>query len=296
MLTDTEQSWLEVLALQLRTHVNQHGASRLLQNLGVFHCVQHQALRSVPLVQPGFVLVVSGNKRVDDGIKEIFYPPGHLMLFPGGSTLNIGNIPAPLSDYLAISVTFPPDTIEHFIAAYANKVELWNQLPVKLAKASEELLHSLSQWVNACMYKSQSALWHNHRAQEILLLLAQSQLAGNIFVQQNPNWSQKVSAYFSLDISRDWHMEEVATYFGCSEATLRRKLDAENASFRNLLEDVRLSSALAILQESNWTITRIAQTVGYESASRFSERFALRFGVSPQELRNTRQLLASVSD
>jgi AraC-like DNA-binding protein len=92
-------------------------------------------------------------------------------------------------------------------------------------------------------------------------------------------------------------MEEVAAYFGCSAATLRRKLDAENASFRNLLEEVRLSYGLGMLQESNWTITRVAQAVGYDSASRFSERFALRFGLSPTELRLTRQAaLLSISD
>jgi len=289
MLTVTENFWINKLAQQLRKHVHQTGETRLLQNIGVFHCMHPQALRSVPLHQPGFVLVVTGTKRVDDGNREILYPPGHLLLFPAGANLHTGNIPAPDSDYLAVAVTFAPDLLEHFVAAYGSKLELWSQLPIKLAKAPEALLHSLSQWVDACAHKNQSPLLHNHRAQELLLLLAQHQLAGNIFTRQGPEWSQKICAYFALDISRDWRMEEVAAYFGCSAATLRRKLDAENASFRNLLEEVRLSHGLGMLQESNWTITRVAQAVGYDSASRFSERFSLRFGLTPTELRLTRQ-------
>jgi hypothetical protein len=181
MLTATETYWLNTLAQQLRKHVHQAGDTRLLQNIGVFHCLYPQALRSVPLHQPGFVLVITGTKRVDDGNREILYPPGHLLLFPAGANLHTGNIPAPDSDYLAVAVTFAPDLLEHFIAAYANKIELWSQLPVKMAKAPEELLQSLSQWIDACSQKNQSSLLHNHRAQELLLLLAHHQLAGNFY-------------------------------------------------------------------------------------------------------------------
>ena len=46
--------------------------------------------------------------------------------------------------------------------------------------------------------------------------------------------------------------------------------------------------ALTLVQESPWSIGRIADAVGYRSQSRFGERFKLRFGMTPSALRLTR--------
>lgn len=289
LLSDHNNLRLTAIAQRLRRHLQQ-GAGQTLGNLGVFHCYQPQALRQVPLHHPGLVLVVSGVKQVYDKLQPVQYQVGQLLLFSAGETIHFENFPALGGDYLALAATFTPALLERFVASYGNQLDLWSQPPLHRATASAELLQGLSQWLDFSLSPQPSSLLQDHRAQEILLLLSQHNLAGKIFAQQHPSWQQKVSACLALDISRDWRMEDVAARFHCSDATLRRRLDQEQCNFRQLLEEVRLSAALGLLQSSGWPVLRVAQAVGYESASRFAERFRLRFGISPQELRLTRQL------
>lgn len=276
------------IATLLRDHLQVLGAPQPFGRTGVFHCRQTQVIRDIPLHNPGFVLVVSGNKEVLNGAQVTTYSSGQLLLFPAGITLGITNHPEAGSDYLAVAVTFAPDVLERFTKNYGKELDIWAQKPQSIATASDEFLQLVAQCLQICVGGVNSALMQTHREEGLLLSLAQSGLAGNFFMLQQTSWQQKVSSCLAMDISRAWRMEDVATRFACSEATLRRRLEEEQCNFRTLLEDVRLTSGLSLLQETDWSILRIAQTVGYESSSRFSERFRLRFGLSPQELRLTR--------
>ena len=60
--------------------------------------------------------------------------------------------------------------------------------------------------------------------------------------------------------------------------------------------DVRMTSALRLLQGTDWPISLIASQVGYESASRFAERFRKRFGFAPTAIRGHHRILAADND
>lgn len=60
--------------------------------------------------------------------------------------------------------------------------------------------------------------------------------------------------------------------------------------------DVRMTSALRLLQGTDWPISLIASQVGYESASRFAERFRKRFGFAPTAIRGHHRLHAADID
>lgn len=70
-----------------------------------------------------------------------------------------------------------------------------------------------------------------------------------------------------------------------SEATFRRRLADQGQSFHDILIDVRMTTALRLLQINDRPVADIAYQVGYESASRFSVRFKKRFGFSPTAVR-----------
>jgi AraC-like DNA-binding protein len=70
-----------------------------------------------------------------------------------------------------------------------------------------------------------------------------------------------------------------------SEASLRRHLAAEDSSLSEILLDVRMSTALTLLQSTAQPVTRIAGEVGYQSPSQFAVRFRRRFGCSPSDVR-----------
>jgi len=90
------------------------------------------------------------------------------------------------------------------------------------------------------------------------------------------------------DPSRRWTSVEVGHELAVSEATLRRKLHAEGASFKMVLLDLRMVFALTFLQTTNWRVSDVAAAVGYTSQSRFAERFQERFGIHPSDLRKPR--------
>jgi AraC-like DNA-binding protein len=82
---------------------------------------------------------------------------------------------------------------------------------------------------------------------------------------------------------------QVAERLAMSEATLRRRLNAEGTGFVELLADVRMSHAMTLLQSTDRPVAHIASAVGYESASRFAIRFRERFGFAPTAIRGHRR-------
>jgi AraC-like DNA-binding protein len=69
---------------------------------------------------------------------------------------------------------------------------------------------------------------------------------------------------------------------------LRRKLKLEGTSVQDIKDQARLGLALHLLQTSSNSIGMIADKCGYQSQSRFTERFKKRFGLTPSELRKTK--------
>ena len=82
-----------------------------------------------------------------------------------------------------------------------------------------------------------------------------------------------------------WTADRAAAALNTSTPTLRRRLAREGATFAAILQDVRMTHALGLLQTTDWSILRIAAEVGYSSPSRFATRFRKRFGTEPSKIR-----------
>lgn len=101
----------------------------------------------------------------------------------------------------------------------------------------------------------------------------------------NPSVSAKVRALIAGHLDGAWTADRVAGALAQSEATLRRRLAAEDTSLTELLVDARMATALTLLQATAQPVSAIALAVGYESASRFAVRFRQRFGFAPTAVR-----------
>lgn len=67
--------------------------------------------------------------------------------------------------------------------------------------------------------------------------------------------------------------------------TLRRRLVAEGASYRDILAEVRMRLAIEYLQKTNMTNDEIATRLGYSEAANFRHAFARWTGCSPSDYR-----------
>ena len=66
---------------------------------------------------------------------------------------------------------------------------------------------------------------------------------------------------------------------------LRRRLEAEGTSYRDLLAEVRARLAIEYLRQTAMTNEEIASRLGYSDAANFRHAFARWTGKSPSEFR-----------
>ena len=126
-----------------------------------------------------------------------------------------------------------------------------------------------------------------HRLAEILLYLLQKDSSlFDLFPPQN-SWSRKVRMLLEKELSASWQIKDVCKRLAVSESTLRRQLTDEGAGFRQILQELRLSTAFNQIVFGRRSISEVAYDCGYPSIPRFTENFKKQFGVTPGKLRST---------
>lgn len=80
-------------------------------------------------------------------------------------------------------------------------------------------------------------------------------------------------------------MEAIAGTLHMTTRTLRRKLDQERTSYRELVEEVRQTLAQEMLRKAGMKMEEVAERLGYSDATSFSHAFRRWTGRSPSELR-----------
>ena len=130
------------------------------------------------------------------------------------------------------------------------------------------------------------------KVQQFHLLALYQQLAelGVLHVLFSPmftSFQNKLSAYFAKDPAEAYQLETVCDDFSMSRATLIRRLQRDGTNFRTVLSNVRMSHALGLMQEKKQSQLDLALQCGYQSESRFSQRFHQQFGMTPKQYMKT---------
>ena len=81
-------------------------------------------------------------------------------------------------------------------------------------------------------------------------------------------------------------LDEVARSLTLSPRSLRRKLDSEGSSFRQIVENERQHLAEQLLQSSQMKLDELALHLGYADTASFTRAFRRWFGQSPGQYRN----------
>ena len=89
-----------------------------------------------------------------------------------------------------------------------------------------------------------------------------------------------------LQLSDQQHTAaSVAKALGCSERTLRRRLEQEKTSFRDIQHQVLLDNARGLLQTPGMTVQAAARQLGFSDVSNFRRALKRLTGLSPSKLR-----------
>lgn len=275
---------------QLQRILDNNAESDILaSHVGINRCRRIQSLTRMSFGVPTVMLPVLGTKTIIVEEREYACKQGQLLILPGGIHFDVENAPdREAARYLGIAVRFDSETIALFNHLYGKQFNNWDLTPKWQAAGSTKLITALSDWISWLHQfpTEPTQVWH--RMVELLLLFAQQGNAGNLILQHHTSWKHRLSELLKLDPARNWRMIEVCKRLGVSESTLRRHLANEGIGFRDLREEVRLEYGMGFVMGTDMLISQISLASGYQSQSRFSERFKLRFSMSPKELRNTR--------
>ncbi len=243
------------------------------------HIVQRSDLTTHRVIVDQATLIL-----VEAGIKRIRWPGGDCTAAPGdalslqpGAVVDIANTPGPDGTYRALWICWGQDMLDPGTGPAGPHVARHAALDPPFRDAFHRAFDGLDE--TTALPASIAA----HRLAEVLLWLA-----GRGFHFGSPPPSSpglQVRRLLASDPGADWSMDQVAQAIATSVPTLRRKLAAEGMVFRDLVQDVRMAHALALLQNTDTPVLHVAQAAGYASPSRFAARFRVRFGYLPTDIR-----------
>lgn len=269
---------LEHLIERISRPLNRGQQPDLPPQLTLFHCLQPQHLRNVPLHYPALIFVLAGTKTLHTDGHTMTASAGNLLLLPSGH-VTLSNLPPQDGRYLALTVachdtTRPPAELAN------SQQQRW------VMDAPDSLWLLIQQWLDAHQQHRLPDSWHLGRYREVReVVLSTGQ--GAHLLPRNSTMAHRLLDLFYSDFGYPWQLADVAERLHCSAATLQRQLAREGTGFRDLLEQVRMAAALGLLQDRRLPVQLVAERVGYRSASRFSERFRAHYGLLPSALKDT---------
>ena len=261
------------------------------------HVIQHTELllTSVYIEHPLLIMVNRGHKIIRWDNQECIIQAGEIVAVSSGQTVDVIN---GLSDdglFFSHQLRCDPRLIATFAShpASAGLGYVTGVMPVR--NLAPEFINTFSNTFKAISDTGDiPPTIVRHRMLELLLWLAQRGV--KFILNESDSLSERVRRCLAVDPHKIWSASEVADHMAMSEVVLRRKLAAEKILLRDLMIDVRMTSALRLLQGTDWPISLIASQVGHESASRFAERFRKRFGFAPTAIRGHHRLHAADID
>lgn len=250
--------------------------------------IQHNRLRYSNLMinRPLIILVEHGTKIMRSGDYEVMVQAGGAIAVSQNQVFDVINEAEPGGIYLARWIAFEPDMVLSHPHQKSLAASIDRALALKAPQKAFLNAYDLATEAIANPDGVPEAI-ADHRLRELLLWL---DLSGGRFAMPQPDgFAQKARTIITEKPGYAWSGVALARALHVSEATLRRKLSAEGWSFQALLADVRMSTAMQLLQSTDRPVLHIAQDVGYESQSRFAIRFRARFGFAPSAIRGHRR-------
>lgn len=257
-------------------------AKQLLQQkdslpFAVYSSVREQHIFNVPIVKPLLICVLKGSKTIGSQ-QPISCDAGQFIFLSGSPDVDMRNIPGN-EEYCALLIEFE---FSDFACFPVSKKKSGAFLQGTLDSALQKTLLQFVEWSAF----APAAMW-SLRRQEILQLIDYSGYPQIREIAEPAGLSHKLHSLISRDINKNWQAADFASAFAMSESTLRRKLMAEATTVQAIKDKARLAYGLHLVQSSTVPVSQIAAQCGYQSQSRFTDKFRQFFGITPSSLRKT---------
>lgn len=207
---------------------------------------------------------------------------GQAVVMAKGTQWDVINDPAPHDRYEALILQFGEGAIQAFHASYGASYPVQPMDDCFTLSATPDLEQTLLRVADAIASPAASGKLTNHRVIEVLLMLADRGCV--IKSPAELTWPDRIRRLIAQRPHAEWTVASLASACHVSSSTLRRRLSEANLTVGNLVREVRLETALLLLQSTNLAVGDVAQRCGYASPGRFSAAFRTRYGFSPSRL------------
>ena len=247
------------------------------------------------LVMPmaGLIIVIEGRKDIIAGAGHRLYEAGDAFVLPAHARFDVVNEPdSETGFYRALFVGFPRELVieaarrwPQFVGQHGPALE-----PVINASLCSAILHGAEALSHGA---SVSRRVVEHRILEILLILAEQGVLPLVPKYVDGSVVEGVRLLVRHRLHLPWTAGSVAAELSMSEATLRRRLRAEDETLQELLRAERMKAAYIVLHERDADVADALAATGYRSRSHFARHFQKQFGTTPSLVRRSKQATVS---
>lgn len=248
------------------------------------HSSRLHHLHRVKLFSAGLCHVTQGRKVIVQGENRLVATSRSLIIIPANTPLEIINTPE--NGFFNSELLFlSPEVLSRFKQQHLHsQTPVPNQLTSLCAPFGPDLSFVWSTVLNAVRNNLSTAV-QEHLVMGLLLVLHQEGLAGPLLIEPRFNLTEQVRQIVLFSPATQWTVEEIARQLSVGASTLRRRLQSEGQHFRQVVEEVRMSCALSMLQSTRLPVADVALKCGYLSSSRFTARFQNHYGCLPKNIR-----------
>lgn len=243
------------------------------------HAERRYRIRTLAIHLDLFVAVVRGRKGLYAAGERIEAGRSEGLLAARGTQWDVVNDPDGQPQYEAFGLS-----LDEAILAEFDKLPVARQaMPVTAAhvvRVDDELMEAMRRTLPS---SSMSELLLRHRTMEVLILLAER--GWRFAPGEALDWPERVRRLVAQRPDASWSVAALATTFHLSESSLRRRLESSGITLAALVREVRLETALGMLQTTGLPVSEVAHRCGWDSHSRFSAVFQQRWGVAPSVVR-----------
>lgn len=244
------------------------------------YCAVHtQDLKNILITKPMLIVVINGHKEIGT-TQEIACKSGEFILLSDHKLTAVRNIPDK-EEYVALMIDFEREDFHDLPRASTEAPCVQGIVNAELQRLIEQFIE-ISSWAPASMI--------TQRKREILAFLYHLGYQDIASVGRSSTLAHTIHDLFIMNHFQDMTVDKLCRSLFMSASTLRRKLLLERQSLREIKNNAQLGHALHLLQTTELSIQNIAEQVGYNVHSRFTESFKRHFGLTPSALRKTKQM------
>ncbi|MCP4324666.1 MAG: helix-turn-helix transcriptional regulator [Alteromonadales bacterium] len=241
----------------------------------VYCSIKEQLLLNVPIAKPLLVVVLNGEKELNN---DLVCHSGEFIFLSDTPSINMCNIPKD-KKYFALIIEFDYQDFSGL------QIDGSHEKDFLIGKTAPSLEKCLQQFVETSLWAPKQ-VW-SLRKREIILLLCHIGYKDILCLLGRPQIKDKLHEIFTEQKFTEVTVDLICKQLAMSESTLRRKLKSDGTSVGAIKDQARLGLGLHLLQTTRYSIGMIADKCGYQSQSRFTDRFKQRFGLTPTALRKT---------